>query len=149
MGLGRYVVWVWALGWFLYHHYHCKHHYCTVYTPKNILPSPNLTQWLSLSQYSKGCELIPLPNRNGNILRVTFSEKIYWECGVMSSQMRSCYALSRGSSRHRIRVWSRSSGVQGRVGWGFSERVTVPTRLSRPVFSDRQRVRRGVRRRSS
>ena len=59
-----------------------------------------------------------------------------------------CYALSRGSSGPRIRVWSQSSGVQGRVGWGFSEQVTAPTQLSRPVFSDRQRAHRGVRRQS-
>ena len=48
-----------------------------------------------------------------------------------------CYMLSWGSSRPGIRVWSWSSRVQGRVGWGFSEQVAAPTQLLRPVFSDR------------
>ena len=47
-----------------------------------------------------------------------------------------CYALSRGTSGPRIRVRSRSSGVWGRVGRGFSKRVTAPTRLSCLVFSE-------------
>ena len=60
-----------------------------------------------------------------------------------------CYTLSQGLSRPRIRVQSWSSGVQGRVGRGFSEWVAAPTRLLHPVFSNRQRARRRARRQSS
>ena len=48
-----------------------------------------------------------------------------------------CYTLSQGSSGPGIQAWSRSSGVRGRVGWGFSKQVAVLTRLLRLVFRDR------------
>ena len=39
----------------------------------------------------------------------------------------TCYMLSRGNSRPGVQVQGRSSRVRGRVGQGFSERVTAPT----------------------
>ena len=38
-----------------------------------------------------------------------------------------CYALSQGLSGPRIQVQSRSSGVWGRVGQGFSKQVAALT----------------------